>query len=302
MKNIIPKCRHCAAESTKQSIKGEHVYGGHPTQHFYECSECKIIYLYPPMSQEDEIKFYSQEFEKYMSNRAGDDMDWTGPENHIASNQREVNRRLPFLDPMIKDCMNVLEVGCSSGFMLYPLQEKGCKVFGIDPSGGFLDFVRSKGIICYQSIEEIKELGLEFDLIIHYYVLEHIREPLVFIHNYMALLRSNAHMVFEVPCGSDPLIELYKNEAFDKFYWSVAHHWYFNRESLSHLLNKTGYSYSLYPDQRYDLSNHLVWCNEGKPGGYGKYSELFGEKLDLIYRNVLKDNWLCDTIIAKIGK
>src|SRR3989338_5005615 len=119
-----PVCRFCAAEAEHQFIKGDYVYGGSQHQHFWQCKSCQMIYLYPTLSEKEEKKFYIKEFEKFMSHRAGKDMDWTGPEKHVASNQREVNRRMPFLEKYIKRDKSVLELGCSSGFMLSALKER----------------------------------------------------------------------------------------------------------------------------------------------------------------------------------
>ena len=248
-----PECRFCYAAPSLQSIKGNFVYGGRGDQHFWKCRSCEMIYLDPPMSEEDEARFYNSEFEKYMEKRSGADTDWSGPEKHFLANQREVKRRMPFLEPYIGkpfDCAPrippsgrgrgsaqgkvALEIGCSSGFMLSALKERGMKVFGIDPSGGFVEYVKAKGIPVYKTLEEFKkEFNSPVDLLIHYYVLEHVRFPVEFVKEYMKLINDGGAMVFEVPCASDPLVELYKIPAFDQFYWSIAHHWYFTKESLS---------------------------------------------------------------------
>lgn len=302
-KKTVPHCRFCDADPSSQSIKGHFVYGGTPDQHFWECSDCQMIYLSPPFDEANEKEFYGKEFEKFMAKRAGQDMDWTGPEKHFQSNQREVQRRLPFLEPYLKKGQRVLEVGCSSGFMLSALKEKGLDVYGLDPSGGFVDYVRSKQIPVYHSLNELEsEANCNFDLIIHYYVFEHIRRPVQFLNEYMPLLNDGGKMIFEVPCASDPLVELYKIPAFGEFYWSVVHHWYFNKESLPRVFKKAGYSYEIYPEQRYDISNHMTWMLDGKPGGLGKYSEIFGSELDHLYKERLKKNWTCDTIIAVVSK
>jgi len=300
---ITPNCRFCTAVPSLQSIKGRFVYGGTSEQHFWRCDACRIIYLFPPISDEEESVFYKKEFETYMERRTGQDKDWSSPERHFLSNQREVRRRMPFLESYLTKAQEILEIGCSSGFMLSALKDRGMDVYGLDPSEGFIEYVRSKGIQVKKTLEELKENhDTAFDLILHYYVLEHIRNPLAFISQYMELLNDTGKMIFEVPCATDPLIELYKVPAFDRFYWSVAHHWYFNRESLAALLKKTGYGFELFPDQRYDISNHMTWMQEGKPGGLGRYSHIFGSELDRLYKEKLKDNWLCDTIIAVVKK
>jgi len=298
---IKPNCRFCNVEPSLQSIEGEFVYGGTTEQHFWKCNACKTIYLFPPLSDEEEFSFYKKEFEKYMEKRTGQDKDWSSPEKHFISNQQEAGRRMSFLESYLTEGQKILEIGCSSGFMLSALKDKGIDVYGLDPSEVFIEYVKSKEIHIYKNFEELKEKhDLVFDLIIHYYVLEHIRNPVEFINQYMTLLNDNGKMIFEVPCATDPLIELYKVPAFNKFYWSVAHHWYFNRESLTTLLTKTGYSFELFPEQRYDISNHMTWMLEGKPGGMGKYNHIFGEELNILYKRQMRKHWLCDTIIAVV--
>ncbi len=300
---IKPSCRFCNAKPSLQSIKGEFVYGGTSDQRFWKCDACQIIYLSPPLSEEEELSFYKKEFEKYMEKRTSGDKDWSSPERHFISNQGEVERRMPFLEPYLRKGQKILEIGCSSGFMLSALRDKGVDVYGLDPSEGFIEYVKSRGMPVYQTLEELKENhDLAFDVIIHYFVLEHIGKPVEFIRQYMGLLNDTGEMIFEVPCATDPLVELYKVPAFGKFYWSVAHHWYFNKESLSEVLNKAGYDFELFPEQRYDISNHMTWMQEGKPGGLGRFSRIFGDELDTLYKEKLKENWLCDTIIAVVKK
>ncbi len=299
----IPQCRFCSASAEFQSIKGHYVYGGDPQQHFWQCRSCQMIYLDPPMSEAQEHHFYKQEFEKYMDQRSGEDTNWSGPEQHFCANQREVNRRIPFLEPYLNDVKTVLELGCSSGFMLSALKSHGKKVYGIDPSDGFIEYIKGKGIAVFASDEDFKKaINIPLDLIIHYYVFEHIRHPVEFIKKYMTWIKKGGRMIFEVPCATDPLVELYKVPAFEQFYWSVAHHWYFTKESLSRVLEKTDYAFQLFAEQRYDISNHMVWMLEGRPGGLGRYNHVFDEELNRQYKEQLKKYWICDTIVAVVEK
>ncbi len=298
-----PNCRFCKAVPSKQSIKGDFVFGGRAEQKFWQCDNCRTIYLYPPLSEEEEIAFYKQEFEKYMGKRSAQDKDWSSPEKHFQSNRVEMKRRMRMLENYISKGQKILEVGCSSGFMLSALKEKGTDVYGIDPSESFIEYVKAKSISVYKNLLDLnKDIKQKFDIIIHYYVLEHIREPLEFIQSYTKMLNENGKMIFEVPCATDPLIELYKVPAFEKFYWSVAHHWYFNKESLTALLGKTGLKFQLFPEQRYDLSNHITWMLEGKPGGLGRFTDIFGHGFDALYKEQLKKSWYCDTLIAILEK
>ena len=81
----------------------------------------------------------------------------------------------------------------------------------------------------YSSIEKLKKnTNKKFDLIIHFFVLEHIADPIKFIKSLLPLLEKKGQIIFEIPNVADPLHTLYNISAFERFYWSIAHHWYFS--------------------------------------------------------------------------
>ncbi len=301
---IPNKCRICYSGKNQQSLRTEFVYGGSDKYNFWQCKSCGLVYLYPIPSIEDEKRFYALEFEKFMEKRSGSDRNWTGPEAHIKSNQDTVKRRWKFLRDQLFDNASILEVGCSSGFMMDFLKEQGYHVTGIEPSGSFSGFLNSRGNKYYQSIKELKlkEPDKKFDFVLHFFVLEHVRDTKVFLQEQLDLLNPNGKIIAEVPNVNDPLTSLYKIPAFERFYWSIVHHYYFNPESLSQVLDCLDCDYKFLPEQRYDLSNHLVWMQEGKPGGQGKYNHIFSKETNENYLNDLKASGHCDTFILYITK
>lgn len=299
-----PVCRSCGADASKQLVKADYVFGGSQEHKFWKCSECDLVYLWPIPSIEEEKRFYAQEFEKFMSTRAVQDRDWSGAEAHIRSNQDNVKRRWDFLKDEIKEGKEVLEIGCSSGFMLEAFKKAGMKVFGIEPSEKFHAFLAERGYKIYEDLSEIGESSpkQKFDLIVHFFVFEHIRNTKEFIEKQLNSLKPGGKIVAEVPCVCDPLTSLYRIPAFEKFYWSIAHHYYFSPKSLSFILDQLNCQYKFVPEQRYDLSNHLVWLQEGKPGGQGRYSSIFSKETLENYASDLKNKWMCDTFFVYIWK
>jgi len=299
---IPQECRLCGAKPESFEIVGELVYGGTEEQKFYACPKCGVAFLYPVPSVEDEARFYAQEFEKYMENRADQTRGWTGPEEHIAANQDAVARRMPFLEPELSGASTrLLELGCSSGFMLLPLKDQGVEVTGVEPSGIFAGSLREKGVPVYDSLEDYVEKSENsggLDIITHFFLLEHVRDPLAFLRTSLELLKPTGKIFFEVPSRSDPLITIYDAPAFQNFYWSVAHHWYFNRMSLDYLLGQLPCAYELIPEQRYDLSNHIWWILNGKPGGMRKFSNKFTPELDEAYKESMRQTGHCDTFFV----
>ncbi|MCG3168320.1 MAG: Ubiquinone biosynthesis O-methyltransferase [Bacteroidia bacterium] len=302
--SLPTRCPLCAAASDRISVVTPHVYGDGGGRAFFRCGACEAIFLHPGLSPEEEHRFYAAEFEGFMKGRSGDAGGWTQPERHIAASQSTVSRRMRYLKEVLPPRGRVLEVGCSSGFMLYPLIEAGYDCVGIEPSGVFRDYLRARQIACHDSLDALRaaEPADGFDAIMHFFVLEHIAGPEAFLRAQLDLLRPGGVLVCEVPNAADALVTVYDIPAFERFYWSVAHHWYFTEASLGHLLRRLGCAWELRRDQRYDLSNHMVWARDGKPGGMGRFTPLLGTEIEDAYRQALIRSGHCDTLVAVLKK
>lgn len=302
---IPAQCPLCEQPREHQNVVTRHVYGGKPGQAFYRCERCDVCYLYPGLTPDEEKRFYAAEFSSFMSGRAGTEAGWEEPAKHVKSNEWMVARRMKYLESRLPKTGTVLEVGCSSAFMLYPLAERGLTCVGIEPSGVFSGYVRSRGIDCYDSMEDLVAQGRHpggFDLILHAFVLEHIATPRQFLQQQLELLKPGGQLIFELPNSADALLTIYDVPAFERFYWIVAHVWYFSMRSLEFLLSSLGHPFQILLDQRYDLSNHLVWARDGRPGGMGRFTSKFGGEIEDEYRQALIRSGHCDTLIGVITK
>jgi len=300
------KCPLCNSGLSNQSVVTHHVFGQEKERDhsFFHCNACDVYYQYPRLAPREESQFYAKEFEKFMETRAGKSGGWQKAKDHINVNEETFQRRIKYLEPYLKKKIHILEIGCSSGFMLYPLDKKGHHCVGVEPSGVFSDFIKKNNLSVYKSVDHLTEELPEqkFDLIMHFFVLEHISEPLEFLSKQLNLLKPNGKIIFEIPNVADPLYSVYDIPAFERFYWSLAHPWYFSKKSLKFLLNKLGQPYEIQLDQRYDLSNHMTWAKDGRPGGMGKFSELLGNELEENYKRNLIKIGKCDTLIGIISK
>jgi 2-polyprenyl-3-methyl-5-hydroxy-6-metoxy-1,4-benzoquinol methylase len=313
---LPPACRLCAAGPEHQEVTTRHVYGaatatagtggpratgGHA---FFRCGRCEVYYMYPPIAERDEQRLYAQEFEKFMAGRSG--QPWQEPAAHVKSNADQVARRMRYLRPRLPTApASVCEIGCSSGFMLSPLREAGYEVFGVEPSRVFGDFLRQQRVAFVSDVDELFDQARprrQFDVVMHFFVLEHMRDPAAFITRTLALVRPGGTMIMEIPNAADPLVTVYDMPAFERFYWSLAHHWYFTEPALRYVLDRIGQPYELLVDQRYDLSNHLVWAMTGRPGGMERFADVFGPELDALYKQRWIDRRQCDTVIAVLRR
>lgn len=302
---VSQSCPLCNSESKHHAIVTRHVFGDQDNKHaFFKCTSCDVNYMYPRLSPEQEAHFYNKEFEKFMSSRSGEAGGWLKVEEHIKANEETKNRRMKYLANSIKGKKRILEYGCSSGFMLAPMIALGHDCVGIEPSGIFRSYLNEKSIQTFGSHEEMMKSNevKTFDLIMHFFVLEHISEPVSFLKNQLELLNKNGQIVFEIPNAADPLHTIYNIPEFEKFYWSIAHPWYFTEKSLDYLLKNVGCKYEIKRDQRYDLSNHMIWARDRKPGGMNRFSEKLGSDLDNRYKQSLIDTGYCDTLVAVLTK
>jgi SAM-dependent methyltransferase len=288
-----------------QNVVTPHVYGGKQGQAFFRCSACDVVHLYPRLTPEEESRFYAAEFSSFMSSRSGSIGGWEQPERHILANQATQARRMKYLHPYVFRPGKILEIGCSSGFMLYPLVEIGHSCVGIEPSGVFADYVRSRNIECFDNLDNLVQSNSyhsSFDLIMHFFVLEHISYPEDFLRKQLQLLKPGGTVVFEIPNVADPLVTIYDLPEFERFYWSVAHPWYFSETSIEFLLKSLSCDFEIKREQRYDLSNHMIWARDRKPGGMGRFTSIWGETVENLYKQSLIDTGLCDTLVGIIRK
>jgi SAM-dependent methyltransferase len=207
------------------------------------------------MTMEEEEKFYRAEFEKYMEGRAGSG--WKSPEAHFQSYQHEGARRLALVRPHLKPGDSVLEIGSSTGYFLDAMRPYVRADKGVEPGEIYRNYAQSRGIDTVRDISDLE--GEKFDVIALYYVLEHFRDPVGYLSGLRDRLNPGGRLLIEVPNVEDALLSRYSIPAFPAFYWQKAHYHYFSHRTLGDVLQRAGYSVQLYPAQRYDLSNHMVW-------------------------------------------
>ena len=286
-------CPLCASGNTRKVW--DRVYGDAAAT-VHHCPECKLEFLLPLLAEAEENKFYEREYAQILLERQG--LQKLDMEKYFHSKDIEIYQRLNFLKPLLDKNMRVLEIGSSSGYLLNAIRPWVAACTGIEPDPAMREFAKLKGIPTCKNLLELQ--GQTYDLILHYYVLEHVQHPHQFIAAIKGLHARHGMTVFEIPHGGEALIRLYDCETYKNFAYQKAHRFYHSADSLKRLFPAPAYEITCHCLQRYDLSNHMHWLSTGKPGGTGKYKSAFSNALDEQYRRDLAQNWLGDSLCAVV--
>jgi SAM-dependent methyltransferase len=213
------------------------------TADVYRCEVCGLVYLWPRPTAEELDAFYSGPYRRAYPMVA---------ESELA---RDSARRVDALRAVVGPSSRVADIGAGSGAFVDAIRPHVREIVGVEPDvGGSID-----------------DLAGEFDVVTAFHVLEHVLDPSAFLRRLAGLLCDDGVLVVEVPNIDDALVSVYDIPAFRAFYFMSAHLWYFSPPTLADAINRAGLEGRVEPVQRYDLSNHLVWLRDGKPGGFGVF-------------------------------
>jgi len=300
------QCPLCGADAAEQNVLSRHVYGAPPHISCFRCGTCEVTYLHPVLTPEEKAQFYAEEFPAFMAGRAPDKGGWDESDEHVRANEPQRQRRMRYLERLLPaPGGRILDVGCASGFMLYPLAERGFHCAGVEPAERFADYVRGRGLPCFENWDALlgDPIGADgFDLIMHFFVLDHVAEPAAFLREQVAALRPGGRLVVEINSTDDAMLSVYGIDAFERFFYEVAQNYYFSYTSLGVLLDQVGAPYEILRDQHYGLSNHLTWALDGRPGGSGRFTDRLGAGIEDAYRAALVEAGTCDTLIGVVHK
>lgn len=147
----------------------------------------------------------------------------------------------------------VLELGCSSGFFLRLLADRGYRCFGLDIDEHAVRLAKSKGLkVFLGSIDSARThfAGESFDVVYMSHLLEHTRDAMRVLRQVAELLRPDGLLILEGPLGRNPTLQgmlmslihrLRPPGAGARLSGFPYHLWEFNRRNLVSLLEASGF-------------------------------------------------------------
>ncbi len=133
----------------------------------------------------------------------------------------------------------VLDIGCSTGVFLKLFKDKGCEVWGVEPSESG-EVAKEKGIKVLRSTFEKARLPSNyFDVVILNHTLEHVINPIVVLKKVRTILKNSGIVFVDVPNFGSLSSKIFG------YYWRFLtpeeHLFHFTFETLKRVFEKAGF-------------------------------------------------------------
>lgn len=203
----------------------------------YACQNCGFRWLDPQPTDAELSKIYN---DQYFLDEGEAEI------TELVNKLKRATARL-YLEQLVQGDLSstrglsLLEIGCGMGDFLVEAQSKGYKVFGLEVTDHLVEFAnRRLGSSSVQRgfIEASNFQKESFEIIAFFDVIEHVRNPLDFITRVHNLLRKSGKVYIVTPTLDSWSAKLLGKNWME---YKVEHLSYFNKKSITLLLEKTGF-------------------------------------------------------------
>jgi len=202
------------------------------------CNHCGFQWLQPQPNDEELAKIYSEDY--FLADK-------NDSETVYALKRSTAHL---YLDQLLKIAhskkdeihpKSLLEIGCGMGDFLIEAQANGFKVSGLEVTDYLVQLANQRlGSECVEkgSIETSNYETGAFDIIVFFDVIEHVRNPELFLSKVNELLKASGKVYIVTPS-----LDSWSARLMGKYWmeYKVEHLSYFNQASLRNLLKKTGF-------------------------------------------------------------
>jgi SAM-dependent methyltransferase len=256
--NAAPACILCKQAKSKVVRYGVRE---DPERPVYRCGNCLLQWIDTPF--EDLREYYREEYRKSHDSAIGETL---SPEDRFRMMRGSIGEAARRFADKIPEGLSVLEIGCSSGYFLDAIQQKGYDVCGSEWNAADAAYVRDTGELpCEEGdIEDIYP-DKNFGCIAALQVLEHQPEPLDWLRRVKQRLIGGGYLYLELPNATDAMLTIYGIPEYKDFWYREPHVTYWEAETLASALGAAGFEAQVSYRQRYGLINHVEWQLHGEP-------------------------------------
>jgi len=257
------KCHLCGSDKSyapltiqgKPLTDGQFGYGIHPV-----ICECGLVLLNPRWSKKDYDIFYENYYDELYRLESKPDIGIAG----VIANMALIWDRVKCL--INGDIINVLDVGCGSGYGLKYLKEQMPKIniYGIESSADCCKTLESEvigGKLITSDFEDgwAKEHAGKMDLIILRHSIEHMLNPVMTLKKIRSALSPEGLIYIATPDMMHPRLLLRDYENWWEYWFRAVHPYYYCKDTLLKTCSISG----IYPVS-FGEENEEVWCLASK--------------------------------------
>lgn len=226
-------CNLCGADSTKPlyTVQGKSKFSfPHPLT-YVKCTKCGLIYTNPrPPKTAIEEQYESEHYRDMLPRNTSQYL------RKIMTNS--VNR-LAFVEKY-KQNGTLLDVGCAQGNFINVARSRGWDITGVEVSKRFSGIARDKFKLNVHTgtLEDQNFVHETFDVITCFDVIEHLRDPLAYLHLCKRLLKKGGVIIAET-CNTASLHQLVLGKRWQS---DPAQHLYlFTPKTIRAIAEKAGF-------------------------------------------------------------
>jgi len=186
--------------------------------------ETGLVFVDPRPDQETLLAFYRDHYRK--NYKASATPKW----KHTARAANIAKHRIEFIKQWVSKGSSILDIGASSGELLYLGTERGYQMQGVEPDPSYGEFGRRNYGVSIKTcpLQEYTAQDESFDLITMFHVLEHMENPTETFRQLAPYIKVGGKLMIEVPNVED-LDMSYSHK------WHTGHLFHFNTASLAAL-------------------------------------------------------------------
>lgn len=221
-----------------------------------ECDNCEVHYVNPIFNEEKYIEIYQSNEYQSIVKKLGED-------SHLYRKNRFGKERADFIEMYHNKNLNKtsLEIGCSTGFVVEELKDRGWSAKGLELNPSAVKFGNDRGLNILDIPLELFETEEKFSAIEMYDVLEHLVDPKVILNKARNLLSDEGNLFIYVPNYNSATTKLLGVEN-AHFIWPTHHLTYFTPETLKSFLEDNGFKVFFWETQGLDVTDWLWYLNE----------------------------------------
>lgn len=291
------KCKLCQSEKVSIDYCGSIRLGmaaGYTDDDvtIYRCGDCGVLWHEYPLPDD----YYKSE--AYRTAIEGD----ADPENYFHLHDCEVLPKLKFTGTDIYRHKIVADIGCGGGSFLDFLSGVAETTIAVEPSEIYRYALEKRGHRCYEYTRQaLADFGDAADVATSFDVIEHVDEPLSFLKDIYALLKSGGKMILGTPTDY-PILRTLVGKPFERFIFNANHLWVFSVKSLDCLVRQAGFrEISIKQTYRFGIGNVISWISNQEPKGNIQY-DLIPAVVDKVWKTAMIEQGLGEYLVVYAEK